>query len=94
MAFNPEPDDLSAFEAKETSHTIPIGWGLLFWALVVWGAWYLWAYTPGLGGWQQSQDLDPSASSAGANLLATIAFTAIPAAVATALVLSQRRKRS
>jgi len=89
----PELDDLSRFEAKETSHRLPAGWLLLFWGLIAWGAWYLWAYTPGLGGWSQAQDLEGGGASAGTNLLATIAFTAIPTIAAIAIVLGQRRKK-
>jgi hypothetical protein len=92
MAIEPE-DDLSAFEAKETAHRIPAGWALLFWGLIAWGGWYLWAYSPALGGWRQSQDLEGDGASLGVNLLATVAFTAIPAAVAIALVAIQRRRR-
>jgi hypothetical protein len=93
MAFQPEMDDLSAFEAKDTSHTIPVGWALLFWGLIVWGAWYLWTYSPALGGWSQVQDLAGDGASLGTNLLATVAFTAIPAAVAMVLVAVQRKRR-
>ncbi len=94
MAFQPETDDLSTFEAKETSKRIPVGWALLFWGLVVFGLYYVWAYTPGLGGWQQAQDVEGGGSPLGSNLLATILFTAIPAAVAVGLLLAQRRKRA
>jgi hypothetical protein len=92
MAFEPEMDDLSAFEAKETSRKIPAGWALLFWGLVVWGGYYLWAYTPALGGWRQAQDVEGGGASMGANVLATIAFTAIPTAAAIALAIAQRRR--
>ena len=94
MAFQPELDDLSTFEARETSRKLPVGWLLLFWGLVVWGAFYLWKYTPSLGGWSQSQDLEGGGASMGTNLLATIAFTAIPTAAAIAIVLSQRKKKA
>lgn len=93
MAFQPELDDLSRFEAKETARKLPAGWLLLFWGLVAWGAFYLWTYTPGLGGWSQAEDLEGGGASMGANLLATIAFTAIPTAAAIALALVQRRKK-
>lgn len=93
MAYEPEVDDLSAFEAKETSHKLPVGWLLLFWGLVVWGIWYLWAYSPALGGWSQAQDLESGGASSDTNLLATIAFTVIPTAAAIALALVQRRKK-
>ncbi len=93
MATHEELDDLSAFEAKETSHRLPLGWVLLFWGLVVFGAYYLWAYTPALGGWSQAQDLESGGASTGTNLLAAILFTAIPTVAAILIVLGQRRKR-
>ncbi len=87
-----ELDDLSAFEAKETSHRLPLGWVLLFWGLVVWGCYYLWAYTPALGGWSQAQDLEAGAA-AGTNVFYTVLFTAIPTLAAILIVLGQRRRR-
>lgn len=48
-----ESDGAEAFEAKETSHALPWGWLLLFFGLIAWGAYYLWAYSPALGGWSQ-----------------------------------------
>lgn len=94
MATQPELDDLAKFEAKDTSKKLPVGWLLLFWGLVAWGAFYLWAYTPALGGWSQAQDVEGGGASAGTNLLATIAFTAIPTVAAILIVLSQRRKKA
>ena len=88
-----ELDDLSKFESKETSHTIPLGWSLLFWGLIVWGAWYLWTYSPALGGWSQAQDAEAGGASMGSNLLATIAFTAPPTAAAVGLWFAQRRRK-
>jgi len=93
MAIQPEMDDLSRFEAKDTSTKLPVGWLLLFWGLILWGVAYLWVYTPGLGGWSQAQDLEGGGASAGMNLVATIAFTAIPTAAAIAIVLGQRKKK-
>jgi hypothetical protein len=93
MAYQPELDDLSAFEAKETSRKLPAGWLLLYWGLIVWGVFYLWAYTPGLGGWSQAQDVEGGGASMGANLAATIAFTAIPTVAAIGIVLAQRRRK-
>ncbi len=93
MAFKPEIDDLSAFEAKETSHTIPLGWSLLFWGLIVFGAYYLWAYSPALGGWQQAQDVEGGGAAVGTNTLMTILFTAIPTLAAIGLALAQRARR-
>ncbi len=93
MAIQEEMDDLSAFEAKETARKLPVGWLVLFWGLVAWGVWYLWTYTPALGGWSQAQDLEAAAST-GTNVLATILFTAIPTAAAIVSVLGQRRKKT
>ncbi len=94
MATEPELDDLAKFEAKDTSRKLPAGWLLLFWGLIVWGAFYLWKYSPSLGGWSQGQDLEGGGASLGTNLLATIAFTAIPTIAAIAIVLSQRKKKA
>jgi hypothetical protein len=94
MAFNSEPDDLSAFEAKETSHRIPTGWAVLFWGLIVFGVYYLWAYSPALGGWQQAQDAEGGGAGVGTNTLVTVLFTAIPTAAAVALVLVQRARKA
>jgi hypothetical protein len=94
MAFQPELDDLSKFEAKETANALPAGWLLLFWGLIAWGAWYLWTYTPALGGWRQAQDAEGGGASMGTNLLATIAFTAIPTVVAIGLAIAQRRRKA
>jgi hypothetical protein len=93
MTVQPEIDDFAKFEAKETSKKLPAGWLLLFWGLIAWGAYYLWAYTPGLGGWSQSQDLEGGGATPGANIFATIAFTAIPAAAAIGIWIAQRGKK-
>lgn len=90
----PQLDDIEAFEAKATSRKLPAGWLLLFWGLIAFGAYYLWAYTPTLGGWAQSQDLEGNGASASSNLVATILFTAIPTLAAVLIILSQRRKKA
>ncbi len=46
-------DRIDDFEAKDTSHTLPAGWLILFWVLILWGIFYLYTYTPSLGGWSQ-----------------------------------------
>jgi hypothetical protein len=94
MAFKPEIDDLSAFEAKETSRTLPVGWSLLYWGLIAWGGYYLWAYSPALGGWQQAQDVEGGGASLGTNTLMTVLFTAIPTAAAIGLALAQRSRKA
>ena len=89
-----ELDDLSKFENKQTAHTVPLGWWLLFWGLVVWGGWYLWSFSPSLGGWSQAQDADAGGAALGSNLVATLAFTLIPTAAAVGLWLAQRKKKA
>ena len=87
-------DDVQALEARpETAHALPKGFLILFWGLVIFGVVYLWRYSPALGGWAQSQDLEGGGASSGANILATIAFTAIPTAAAIWLFVSQRSER-
>ena len=88
-------DDVQALEARpETAHALPKGWLLLFWGLVIFGVVYAWLYSPALGGWAQSQDLEGGGASPGANILATIAFTALPTAAAIWLIVAQRSKRN
>ncbi len=87
-------DDIQELEARpETAHVLPLGFRLLYWGLILFGLYYTWKYMPGLGGWSQAQDLEGGGAGTGANLLATIAFTAIPTAAAVWLILAQRSKR-
>lgn len=53
-------DDLEDFERKDTSHNLPVGWTMLFVGLMLWGAYYLYTYTPALGGWSQEQEYKDS----------------------------------
>ena len=55
-----ELDDIEAFEAKGTSRTLPVGWLILFWGLIIWGVFYLYAYSPSLGGWSQEKAYEES----------------------------------
>jgi hypothetical protein len=87
-----ELDDLSKFEAKETSHTLPVGYLVLYFGLILWGLWYLWAYSPWGSGWTQAEDLAGTPAS-GVNLLWTIAFTAIPALAALFIAMAQKRRK-
>lgn len=50
-----EFDNIHDFEAKETSRKLPLGWLILFWGLILWGVFYLYTYTPSLGGWSQEK---------------------------------------
>lgn len=87
-----QEDDLTRFEAKETSHSLPSGWLLLFFGLIAWGLWYLWAYSPWGAGWTQAKDLEGTPS-AGTNTLWTVAFTAIPALAALGIALAQKHRK-
>lgn len=53
-------DDCEAFEAKETTNTLPWGWLLLFFGLIAWGTWYAWAYSPATTGWTQAGEYQQS----------------------------------
>jgi hypothetical protein len=99
--MNEQLDDIREFEAKETAHKLPAGWLLLFWGLILWGVYYLWTYSPALGGWSQAKEYAEVAggsanpASSGLNIFATILFTAIPTTVAIVLMVANaRRKRA
>ena len=53
-------DSAESFEAKETAHDLPLGWLVLFFGLILWGAVYLWKYSPALGGWSQEAEFQQS----------------------------------
>jgi hypothetical protein len=89
---NEELDDLEKFEAKQTSHDLPVGWLILYFGLILWGIWYLWAYSPWGSGWSQAKDVEGTPSS-GVNLVWTIAFTAIPALAALLIAMAQKRRK-
>ena len=86
-------DDIEKFEAKETSGLLPVGYLILYFGLIAWGLWYLWAYSPWGGGWTQAKDVEGTPSS-GVNLLWTIAFTAIPAFAALLIAMAQKRRKA
>lgn len=50
-------------EAKETRNKLPIGWLVLYIGLIVWGIYYLAAYTPQLSGWSQAGAYEKSVES-------------------------------
>jgi len=50
-----DTDNIHDFEAKETSHKLPLGWLLLFWGLILFGVYYFVAYTPFISGWSQER---------------------------------------
>ena len=53
-------DDIEAFEAKDTSRKLPVGWLILFWGLIIWGIFYFVAYTPAISGWSQEKAYEES----------------------------------
>jgi len=53
-------DNIESFEAKETAHKLPVGWIILFWGLILWGIFYLYTYSPSLGGWSQEKAYEES----------------------------------
>jgi len=57
---NEEIDNIEKFEAKETSKRLPSGWLILFIGLIVWGIYYIAAYTPAISGWSQEKAYEES----------------------------------
>ncbi len=55
-----ELDEIESFEAEDTSHKLPIGWLILFIGLIIWGIYYLAAYTPSISGWSQQKAYEES----------------------------------
>ncbi|MBA4372824.1 MAG: hypothetical protein C0402_08155 [Thermodesulfovibrio sp.] len=53
-------DNIDAFEAKETSHKLPVGWLILFWGLIIWGVYYFVTYSPAISGWTQTKAYEES----------------------------------
>ncbi len=76
----------------EGDRPVPVGFRLLFWGLVVFGAYYRWAYTPAFTGWTQAGDLEGGGGSA-VNVFATIVFTGLAAVAAGAILLALARRR-
>ena len=82
------------FIPVEGEQPVPVGWRILFWGLIAFGAFYLWAYSPALSGWTQSGELDRAAGGTGTSILATILFTALAVIAAASILLAlSRRKR-
>ena len=53
-------DNIEEFEAKETAKKLPVGWLILFWGLIIWGIFYLAAYSPSISGWSQGKAYEES----------------------------------
>ncbi len=80
------------FTPVEGERPVPVGWRILFWGLVAFGAFYLWAYTPAFSGWTQTRDLEAGGGS-GVNVLATVVFTALAVVAAGAIVFAMSRRK-
>ena len=95
MAHEPElPTPRTRSRRRRPASKLPLGWLLLFWGLIVWGVCYLWTYSPGArrlvaGAGPRGR----AARTRGANIFATVVFTALPTAAAhRAIALAQRRQ--
>ena len=74
--------DVSRYRSFYAPLLIPLAWLLFAGGLVVWGAYYLWTYSPALGGWSQGQALADEATLPGTTIFATVLFTVLAALVA------------
>jgi len=91
---NEIPDTAEAMERQDTHDTLPTGWLVLFFGLIAWGAWYLWAYSPWSTGWTQAGELEKVNPEVGGNIFMTILFTALPTTAALVLWAMQRRRKA
>ncbi len=94
------PDTAEAMDSQETAHVVPAGWWALFVGLILWGVYYLFAYSPWASGWTQAGELaaataaGPAAAGAsGTNVLLTVLFTALATGGALLLAAIQMRRR-
>jgi len=63
MAEHEELDDLKEFlveESVDAKRKIPVGWLILFWALILWGIYYFASHTPSISGWSQEKAYEES----------------------------------
>ena len=88
------PDSAEALEAKDTARTLPWGWRLLFFGLIAWGLYYLWAYSPWSTGWTQAGEYEAAqAPAAATNVAHTVLYTALPALVLLLLAVAMAKRR-
>jgi len=52
-----EFDNLEEFQREDTENVLPLGWLILFIGLIVFGIYYVYAYTPTFSGWSQEKAL-------------------------------------
>jgi choline-glycine betaine transporter len=55
-----EFDRIEDMEAKETAHTLPLIFHILFWGLILWGIYYAVSYIPAFSGWSQQAEYEAS----------------------------------
>jgi len=55
-----EFESIEGLESHEHDKSIPLGWWVLFWGLIIFGIAYTWLYTPQLGGWSQEAAYEES----------------------------------
>ncbi len=48
-----EYDDIEALENPVTAHKLPVGWLIVYVGLILFGLYYIAAYTPAFSGWSQ-----------------------------------------
>ena len=53
-------DDIHDMERKDTKSRLPAGWVLLFVGLIVFGIYYIAAFTPAISGWTQAKEYEQS----------------------------------
>jgi hypothetical protein len=53
-------DKIEDMERKDTATKLPMGWLLLFIALILWGIFYSISYTPEISGWSQEKQYHDS----------------------------------
>ena len=87
------PDTAEGLERKETAHVLPLGFILLYGGLVLWGIWYLYAFSPWSTGWTQAGELAAAAAPVESNIFMTILMTALPTLAAVGLFLMQRSRK-
>ena len=89
------PDSAEAMEAKDTAKRLPAGWLLLFFGLIAWGLYYLWAYSPWSTGWTQAKEYEAAqAPAAATNVTHTVLYTALPALALLLLALAMARRKT
>jgi cbb3-type cytochrome oxidase subunit FixP-like protein len=91
---NELPDTAEGMEARETADHVPLGWKALFYGLILWGVYYLYAYSPWSTGWTQAGELEKVNPEVGGNVFMTVLFTALPTAAAVVLYLLQRGRKA